>query len=202
MIKTLFISLSILLAVSCNNNRQRPEPVATKKLHTIAFFLYDNFDTAILNTAVREATAFYNCKAVILSPQQLPAFAFYKPRQRYKADSLLKFQICLLPQGCETVIGLTQKDISTGNPEWGIFGLGYQPGNACVISVYRLKGSTYRQYEERFIKVLLHELGHNSGLPHCTYHEQCLMNDAKGTIAEVDKEKKWLCGNCRKLLSW
>lgn len=108
----------------------------------------------------------------------------------------------MLPEGCETVVGLTQKDISTGNPDWGIFGLGYQPGNACIISVYRLRGSSYQQYEERFIKVLLHELGHNSGLPHCSYNEECLMNDAKGTMATVDKEKKWLCDNCRKLPGW
>jgi archaemetzincin len=202
-IKFLFIFLFVIAAVSCRDNKYNNTPVKTKKLHSIAFFLYDNFDTVILNTAVKEATTFYNAKAIILPPQPLPAFAFYEPRQRYKADSLLKFQAGILPRGCETVVGLTLKDISTtlpGKQDWGIFGLGYQPGNACVISVCRLKSITYQQYQERFIKVLLHELGHNRGLPHCTYNEHCLMNDAKGTMAQVDKERKWLCSNCRKIL--
>jgi len=198
------IPLLFLLTASCHQQHPAVVSPGVKKIHHIAFLLYDNFDTAILNTAVKEATGFYNCSAIILPPQSLPAFAFYKPRQRYKADSLLKFQSGLLPPGCQTVAGLTQKDISTsmpGKPDWGIFGLGYRPGNACVISVCRLGSTSYEQYKEWFIKVLLHELGHNMGLAHCKYHEQCLMNDANGSLAQVDKERKWLCSHCRKLLA-
>lgn len=204
MIKSLFIPLLILMTASCHQNKHHGNTPAIKPLHHIAFFLYDNFDTAILRTAISEATAFYNCKATVLPPQSLPDFAFYKARQRYKADSLLKFQSSLLPTGCQSVVGLTMKDISTslpGKPDWGIFGLGYQPGNACVVSVFRLRSTSYEHYKERFIKVLLHELGHNHGLPHCKYDVRCLMNDAKGSMATVDRERKWLCSNCRKLLA-
>jgi archaemetzincin len=202
--KIVLKSLLICMAASCHQNQASIKIPAVKKTHHIAFLLYDDFDTVLLHTAVNEATVFYNCSATVLPSQSLPAFAFYTSRQRYKADSLLKFQTSLLPPGCETVIGLTKKDISTslpGKPDWGIFGLGYQPGNACVISVYRLESTSYKQYQERFIKVLLHELGHNRGLPHCSYDEQCLMNDAGGRLAQVDKERKWLCGHCRKLLA-
>jgi predicted Zn-dependent protease len=34
------------------------------------------------------------------------------------------------------------------------------------------------------------------GLPHCTYDPECLMNDAGGTIKQVDREKKRLCSSC------
>lgn len=203
MIKLYIISFVILAASACHDSNGVGQP-AIQKVNKVAFVLYNNFDTALLNTAISEATSFYHCTAIVLPPKDLPAFAYYHPRQRYKADSLLKFQSGLLPKGCETVVGLTQKDISTsmpGKPDWGIFGLGYQPGNACVVSVFRLTATTYEQYRERFVKVLLHELGHNQGLPHCTYNQYCLMNDAHGTIAQVDKERKWLCENCRKILS-
>lgn len=204
--KFFFIPVCILLTLSCNRNQNNATTttVSAKKFDHIAFLLYDNFDTALLNTAVSEAAMFYNCKATILPPQPLPSFAFYKPRQRYKADSLIKYQSAIATPGIGSVVGLTQKDISTSlgeKEDWGIFGLGYCPGKACIISVFRLKSATYDQYRERFIKVLLHELGHNQGLPHCSFDSTCLMMDAKGTIAQVDREKKWLCSHCKKLLS-
>lgn len=194
------------LIVSCSNKNDdnTPKKASAKKLSSIAFILYDNFDTSLLNYAVAEATSFYNCKASVLPAQSIPAFAYYQPRNRYKADSLLKFQNSIIPGNAESVVGLTNKDISTslgGREDWGIFGYGYCPGKACVISVFRLTSTTYVQFKERFAKVLLHEIGHNQGLPHCTFDSTCMMADAKGTMAQVDKEKKWLCPNCRKLLS-
>ncbi|MBL0357578.1 MAG: hypothetical protein IPP72_12170 [Chitinophagaceae bacterium] len=200
-----YLSSILILAIAC---KQQPDNHANKitgakKFHHITFLLYENFDTSLLSSAVAEATTFYNCTATVLSSQDLPAFAYQG--YRYKADSLLKFQTSLLPTSAESVVGITNKDISTSQGEhkdWGVFGLGYCPGKACVISVFRLKSGTYDQIKERFIKVVLHELGHNMGLPHCNANnEHCLMNDAKGTGATVDKEKKWLCPNCQQLLS-
>jgi len=201
-----FISFIVLLATACNHSQSNnvKKPVKATTIKKVAVILYENFDTVMLNTAIDEVKSFYHCDAIILPPQDLPAFAYYKPRYRYKADSLLKFQSGLLPSGTQSVIGLTNKDISTttdNHDDWGIFGLGYCPGKACVISVFRLQSGPYDLYKERFIKVLLHELGHNMGLPHCNYDSTCMMNDAKGTMAQVDLERKWLCPNCKKLLS-
>lgn len=47
----------------------------------------------------------------------------------------------------------------------------------------------------------LHEIGHNLGLIHCTHHKDCLMNDAKGTIQQVDQEKIWFCSKCSKVFN-
>ena len=58
-----------------------------------------------------------------------------------------------------TIIGLTSKDISVtkGNiADYGVMGLGYRPGNACVASNFRLSKSG----ESQFYKIALHELGH------------------------------------------
>lgn len=202
-----YISISLLwLLTACDHHQSRyaGKPRSPKKFQAITFLRYENFDTSLLNAAVSEAAAFYQCSVTVLPPQPLPSFAYYEPRQRYKADSLLKFQLGLLPHGAGSVVGFTNKDISTSlgdKADWGIFGLGYRRGNAAVISVFRLKSGSYDAFKERFIKVVLHELGHNMGLPHCNASEYCLMTDAKGTAATVDKEKKWLCSNCRHRLS-
>ncbi len=169
----------------------------------MAFVLYENFDTLLLKSATWEVSTFYHCEAVILAPQQLPSTAYYAPRHRYKADSLPKFQLTSLPNNCETVIGITQKDISTTNAygqDWGIFGLGYRPGKACIISTHRLHCNSPKTFSARFIKVLLHETGHNLGLKHCDKNPACLMNDARGSIATVDREEKRLCTYCSSLL--
>jgi archaemetzincin len=179
---------------------QRSEIYNTKMV--IGLQAYRGFDTSLLAFIKNEVAAFYHCEVKIMPLKVLPQSAWYAPRSRYKADSLLVFQKSFAGN-MNAVAGLTDKDISTthGNAaDWGVFGLGYCPGKTCVISTHRLYkvSKTSAQLKERLIKVVLHELGHNFNLPHCTNSPTCLMTDAGGTIAQVDREKKWLCDNCRK----
>jgi archaemetzincin len=165
---------------------------------------YQGFDTGLLPSLQQQITEFYHCPIRALPVQPLPRFAYYAPRNRYKADSLLAYQKQMANN--QIIIGLTHQDISTSNDtvaDWGVFGLGYCPGQACVISTWRLKraSNNKQQLQERLSKVVLHELGHNLGLPHCMGNQStCLMNDAKGTMAQVDRERLWLCGPCRQQL--
>ena len=48
-------------------------------------------------------------------------------------------------------------------------------------------------------KVVLHELGHNYGLPHCTSPYPCFMKAANGKISEVDEEPMDMCKVAGKL---
>ena len=73
-------------------------------------------------------------------------------------------------------------------------GLGYRPGNACVVSSYRL---SKKNKTEQFYKVALHELGHTEGLPHCK-NKTCLMRDAEG--GNPLNEEKEFCISCKKYL--
>src|SRR6202000_1310347 len=111
------------------------------------------------------------------NPIQLPQSAYYSPRNRYRADSIISY-LDRFGRADTVIIGLTAKDISMnkGNiKDWGIMGLGFQPGNACVISAFRLSKSNL---SEQLYKIALHELGHTQGLPHCK-NKICYMRDAE-----------------------
>jgi archaemetzincin len=126
-------------------------------------------------------------------PISFPSGAYYKPRNRYKADSLLSYFDEIAKDG-EVYIGLTSKDISTSKDnisDWGVMGLSYCPGNACVVSTFRLDKA---KLEEQFFKVAIHELGHTQGLGHCN-NKTCLMRDAEGK--NCTDEEIGFCPNCK-----
>lgn len=144
----------------------------------------------------------YSGKVIINTPRPLPANALNKIKTRYRADSLLVYLNEQTGEGSLT-IGLTSKDIShtkrneAGDimkDDWGIMGLGYQPGKSCVASTHRLKGSNQR---EKLFKLAIHELGHTQGLEHCPI-KGCLMMDAKGR--DHFDELEGFCAKCKAVL--
>ncbi len=200
--------LFVIILFSCNSSPavNFKKPSSQKNNFKVALLPYANFDSALLNFIKNETAQFYNCEVIALKSVPLPSFTFYPLRNRYRADSILKYEKNILPPDVDAIAGLTNKDISTSNgkiSDWGVFGLGMCPGKVCVISVYRLQraSKTVAQLKERLIKVVLHELGHNLGLPHCNVNASCLMTDAGGTIKQVDRENKWLCESCKSKLS-
>ena len=107
--------------------------------------------TDSLDKSIKEV----NPNTPLHKPGALPQSAYYKPRNRYRADSLINY----LWQRSTTksvLIGLTNKDISTTKgkiDDWGIMGLAYCPGHSCVVSTYRLDKS---KLNEQLFKVAIH----------------------------------------------
>ncbi|SHM86011.1 zinc-dependent metalloprotease family protein [Chitinophaga sp. CF418] len=127
--------------------------------------------------------------AELLPGIEIPAMAFYAPRNRYRADSLIRW-MSRQGKANEIYVGITMQDISTTKGEYadyGVMGLGYCPGKACVVSSYRLKD------KQHFYKLVIHELGHNMGLQHCPV-STCYMRDAKG--GDPTGEEKAFCEKC------
>ncbi len=150
-----------------------------------------------LKTSIKE---FYGYDCVIKPKLNLTNDILAGSRTRYEASKILK----KFNSNQNTLI-ITEKDIayrkSNKFPEWGIFGLGLRPGKTCVISTFRLKKNVSTQKMlVRLKKVALHEIGHNLGLKHCSNNKECMMNDADGTILQVDREKIWFCKKCWKLI--
>ena len=126
----------------------------------------------------------------------LPKMAYYSPRNRYRADSLINFLDKHTLDGHIT-IGITTKDISTTKDDiadWGVMGLGFCPGKACIASSFRLSKD---QKLMQLFKVAIHELGHTQGLPHCPV-KYCFMRDAEGKNST--NEEKEFCPACKAVL--
>ncbi|WP_347218231.1 Zn-dependent protease [Chryseobacterium sp.] len=132
----------------------------------------------------------------VLDAIDFPGNAYYKERNRYRADSIIKFLSAKTKENFVT-IGLTSKDISVtkGNvKDFGVMGLGYRPGKACVASNFRL---SKKNSDEQFYKIAIHELGHTQGLPHCP-EKMCFMRDAEGK--NPTNEETDFCKKCKTFL--
>lgn len=148
-----------------------------------------------------ETKAFYFSEISVHKAIPLPESAWYSPRKRYRADSLIRYLRDSISGDYDRIVGLTDKDISTTKGEyedWGIMGLGFMPGKSCVVSTFRVKRGARgpEHIKERLAKVVMHEIGHTLGLPHCTSVETCLMRDAGGKVITVDQEDYVLCSAC------
>lgn len=145
-------------------------------------------------------TAFYGYECVVKSKVDLSNDLLAKSRTRYEASKIIKKF-----KNNQNILIITEKDIAykknEKQKEFGIFGLGDRPGKTCVISTFRLKKDvTKEKMLERLKKVALHEIGHNLGLEHCNHNKECMMNDARGSINQVDREKIWFCDKCWKFI--
>lgn len=182
-------------------------PVAlTDAKPVIALQPLGNCSVADIEQAKIGILALYDCEVKVAPAVALPQMAFYKPRSRYRADQLLDFleMDLTLDFDCVKIVGLTNKDISFTKGDiydWGIFGLGSLDGKTCVISTYRLgAGKADAALKiQRLIKVINHEIGHTFGMEHCPVND-CLMQDAQGSIKTVDQESGAFCEACRKQL--
>lgn len=110
----------------------------------------------------------------------MPEIAFSKKtnskiKDRQIADSVIR-ELGIRAGMNEIYVGITETDICTnknGNPNYGIIGLGFRPGNANICSTKRIRNRSL------FYKIVLHEIGHNYGLNHCNV-DSCYMHDAMG----------------------
>jgi archaemetzincin len=135
--------------------------------------------------------------------RELPEGAYYKPRKRYRAEKLLA-ALEHEQQPDISQLGLTEVDISTTKgkiKDWGVFGLGSLGGTSSVISTHRTRRDDPSEalYRFRVVSTAVHEVGHMLGLDHCT-EPRCVMNDAEGSIKNVDDSTGELGPTCVALL--
>ena len=169
LLKNLLFLFIILLTGSC----QLQDPA--KKV--VVMQPFDDMPQKHVQEIYRRINPVYDT-VIIRKAIPLPALAYTAPRNRYRADSLIRFLKNRV--GKDTLImGLTSKDISTTKGkfnDYGIMGLAYSPGNSCVISSFRLNKN---KLADQLYKVAIHELGHTTGLPHCKI-KSCYLRDAEG----------------------
>lgn len=154
-----------------------------------------------INQIKKSIKSFYGYDCVVKPKKEITKDMLSRVTKRIDAKKALWNNLSF-----DNLLIITEKDIcynkNKSNPEWGIFGLGSQPGRTCIVSTFKLKrGVSQQKTLERLEKVALHEIGHNLGLNHCTNNKECMMSAANGTIQQVDNEKVWFCEKCRKQLN-
>ncbi|WP_052467096.1 matrixin family metalloprotease [Psychroserpens damuponensis] len=182
----------------------------SKRTIKIGIQPYGDIDTTILSSISEILKTSYQADVYILDKTELPKTAFTNIKSpRYRADSLLIDLKSHIPDSIDYILGITSKDISTTKritdgsikkPEskyqdWGIFGLGYKPGQSCVVSTFRIKHVKTSLFKSRLQKIAVHEIGHNLGLDHCDT-KKCVMQDAVESINTVDLANFKLCNRC------
>ena len=191
--KYIFYILLFLLIFSCEKSKENV--IKNQEIVTILIQPFEDIKPQQLSEISENIKKIYpNVK--VLEPIKFPKSSYYKPRSRYRADSIIKFLKLRTPENSVT-IGLTNKDISATKgkiADFGIMGLGYRPGSACVASSFRLNS---RNRNEQFYKIAIHELGHTQGLKHCP-EKTCFMRDSEGEN-HTDEETDF-CKNCKIVL--
>ncbi len=188
-----FWLLLVLIMFSC----EKPKEIFVKHDETVVILLQpfrdmENDDVKFISEKIK--TIYPNIK--ILNAIDFPENAYYKTRNRYRADSTIAFLKSKTPKNSVT-LGLTSKDISATKGkiyDFGIMGLGYRPGKACIASSFRL---SEKNKKDQFYKIAIHELGHTQGLEHCP-NKTCFMRDAEG--GNPTDEETDFCEKCKKTL--
>jgi archaemetzincin len=172
-------------------------------------------DSSRLAFVQHTISSFYHCPVHILKEAPMPiSYVNLTKGERYSADSILQWLSHTRNDSVAILMGLTEKDIYITDRDafgrakqpaskyavWGILGLGYTPGKACVVSDARFRSTDGSKYDHRLQTIVIHEIGHNLGLPHCKT-PRCIMNDANEHIFTVDNSGADFCGSCRKTVA-
>ena len=174
---------------------------AKAKIYILPAGSVPSADMTSITTAL---TTFYSVEIKRLPQIELPKKAYYKPRNRYRADKLLDHVESLkLPTDGRTILVVTAAPISITKGkiyDWGIIGYVAIGGEICAYSTYYAKRYTKdaSHAQQRVAKIAVHEFAHNLGLRHCRTRG-CLMEDAQGTPLMFDRVYAF-CPRCRAAL--
>ena len=187
--KTTFFSILMMLSAcflgSCNNNSKEKGDTPKAKTEvkvmankTIHVYFFEGFNKSLGENTLNKLKETFDSVA-FEGTIPFPDSAYYAPRQRYKADKLVKHLRQLQASNSELVVGFSPKDISDkvhGYDDFGVMGWTRHSLRSSVVSIHRLADKS--RLQEDFVKLVLHELGHADGLPHCKKSTTCYMRDA------------------------
>jgi archaemetzincin len=206
--KSAFIIATLLYFTMGNCKRQSIISLNNKtQTQIIAIQPLDNYNEKELISVREEIRWFYNKKVIILKSIEIP-LTFYNPiAKKYSADSIINLLSKLHNDTVVEIVGITHKPIYTVKEnkhgpyyDESIFGMGYLPGNSCVISDNRFWINDSAIFNFRLRNVIIHEIGHNAGLPHCP-DNTCIMSIMSGDVLTLDYGRYDYCKKCKKKMS-
>jgi archaemetzincin len=138
---------------------------------------------------------------VNIKESHLDLSEFYDPvRRQYNGVKLVHEVENSFSSESYKTIGLFNVDLFSPILTY-IFGQAFLNGRTGIASSHRLSNERYgiktddKLVLERFIKEVIHELGHTFGLIHC-HNPTCVMRSST-YVEDIDQKDRHLCLNCR-----
>ena len=189
-----------------NNNRNCTGTCKTIQLdkQRILLISFGQFDKKLLQKIAGAVQAVFGVPVYVESGFT-DLSKFYEPaRRQYDGNRLIQFIHERYGKNGSKSIGLFRVDLFIPILTY-IIGQAIYKGNAGVVSLFRLKNELYglkmneKLLVERFVKEIIHELGHTFGLTHCI-SPTCVMRSST-YIEDVDQKKSQFCMKCREKLT-
>lgn len=155
---------------------------------------------SLLNKIFFELNKIFNSRVVFIKLDLNVSTAHSKERNQFYSTKIISEAIPLTKEINGKVLILVDFDLFIPIFTF-IFGEAQLNGKHSIISLCRLHEEFYTGKTnedlliERTIKEILHELGHNFGLLHCTNWD-CVMHSST-SIEEVDIKGKDYCNKCK-----
>jgi archaemetzincin len=172
-------------------------------LQLITLISFGYFDDDILKD-VAEAVKREFLFPVNIREGHLDLSEFYDPiRRQYNGTRLVHEVENNFASDSSKTIGLFNVDLFIPILTY-IFGQAFLNGRAGIASSYRLSNERYgivtddKLVLERFVKEVIHELGHTFGLIHC-HIPTCVMRSST-YVEDIDQKSMHLCTGCRKII--
>ena len=128
-----------------------------------------------------------------------PSEAYDSRRNQYHSTRMLALlEHHLDSVGADRVLGITSSDLFVPGMDF-VFGEARCPGQAAVVSSFRLcqfnELGEEERFEPRIRKEAVHEIGHMLGLQHCS-NVNCVMHFSK-TLTDTDIKNDNYCSECQ-----
>ncbi|MEZ5001092.1 MAG: archaemetzincin family Zn-dependent metalloprotease [Bacteroidales bacterium] len=164
---------------------------------------FGHFEPEFLDEITREIRTAYGLSTVI-QESYVDLTEHYNPsRRQYDANNLLNILRAIPVNGAIKTVGIFRVDLFIPVLTY-IFGQAVLSGPIAIASLYRLRNELYGLEKnndlllDRFIKVIVHELGHSFGLVHC-HNPGCVMRSST-YVEDIDQKGRGLCYRCHRLL--
>jgi archaemetzincin len=128
-------------------------------------------------------------------------FAYDLTRDQYHSTAILE-KLARSPSSATKIVAITHVDLFIPILTH-VYGEAQLAGKACIVSTFRLQeglsiANIEKEFENRVVKEVLHELGHTFNLRHCD-DKSCIMHYCR-SIKDVDRKTDQLCRYCKILM--